>query len=380
MDQPSVETANPGLAGASSGSALPDMGGATTLAAVLLTSLAVGGLVFLTSWAAPLLAPLALGLILTALATPLFEAFVRRGRSTTIAMVFTVAVVVLVGGALAVLSIYSSRELAASLALYSDQIAARSPGLADLLASIGVPGAMREAVSPEALVSIVEAAASAVSEVGGNLAFAVVLAALLLLDIPRITRLVGEGVGADNPVFREYPAVARAAVTYFVIRIRVNLITAAGLFVLMLVLGVDDALLWAIGAFFLSFVPYVGLVLAVIPPVILAYAESGLAFALLIVLGAMILNVVAENVLEPSMTGEALHLSTWLVFIMFFFTVWLIGPVGALIAMPLTVMVVLVLQQNPRTRWIATLLSRGDPPRAAPAAPAGIPKLGTTEP
>jgi AI-2 transport protein TqsA len=372
MGERSVDTAKPDPQGSSSGSRLADLGGATTLAAVLLSAVAVGALVFLTSWAAPLLGPLCLGIILAALATPLFEAFVRRGRSTTTAMVFTVAVVVLVGGTLAVLSIYSSRELAASLAIYADQIAARNPALAELLASIGVPGAAREVLSPEALVSIVEAAASAVSEVGGNLAFAVVLAALLLLDIPRITRLVGEGLGAENPVFREYPAVARSAVTYFVIRIRVNLITAAGLFVLMFVLGVDDALLWAVGAFFLSFVPYVGLILAVIPPVILAYAESGPAFALLIVIGAMVLNVVAENVLEPSMTGEALHLSTWLVFIMFFFTVWLIGPVGALIAMPLTVLMVLVLQGNPSTRWLATLLSRGEPPRAAPA---GTPAL-----
>jgi predicted PurR-regulated permease PerM len=60
------------------------------------------------------------------------------------------------------------------------------------------------------------------------------------------------------------------------------------------------------------------------------------------------------------MTGKALKLSTWLVFVMFFFTVWLLGPVGALIAMPLTVLIVLVLQGNERTRWVATLLTRAD--------------------
>ena len=355
---------------------LPDMGGGTTVAALLLTALAVGGLVFLTNWAAPLLAPLTLGVILTALATPLFERFVERGRSATMAMLITVVVVVLVGGLLVVLSIYSSRQLIASLTVYSDQITTQYPGLSEFLASVGVPGAIRETLSPEAMVSVVEAAANAVSEVGGNLAFAVVLAALLLLDLPRIRKLAGQGLGAENPVFREYPAVARSAVTYFIIRIRVNLITAAGLLVLMVLLGVDDALLWAVGAFFLSFVPYVGLVLAVIPPIILAYAESGPAFALIIIIGAIILNIVAENVLEPSMTSQALHLSTWLVFVMFFFTVWLIGPVGALLAMPLTVMIVLVLQENPNTRWVATLLTRD--PRPA-KAPVGTPAAEATE-
>jgi AI-2 transport protein TqsA len=128
--------------------------------------------------------------------------------------------------------------------------------------------------------------------------------------------------------------------------------------VLMLVLGVDDPLLWAVGAFFLSFVPYLGLIVALIPPTILAFAESGPVAASLMVLGGVVLNVVAENVLEPTLTGRALSLSTWLVFTMFFFWVWLIGPVGALLSMPITVLMVLVLHRGEQTRWMAALLAR----------------------
>ena len=111
----------------------------------------------------------------------------------------------------------------------------------------------------------------------------------------------------------------------------------------MLVLGIDDPLLWAVAAFFLSFVPYLGLVLAMIPPTILALAESGPLAAAAFVIGGTALNLIAENLLEPTLTGRALSLSTWLVFIMFFFWVWLLGPVGALLSMPITVLVVLVL-------------------------------------
>jgi len=143
------------------------------------------------------------------------------------------------------------------------------------------------------------------------------------------------------------------------VRIRINFVTALGLLVLMLVTGVDSALLWAVGAFFLSFVPYIGLALALIPPAVLAFAESGVLFALIIVVGGIVLNVIAENVLEPMWTGRALRLTTWLVFAMFFFWVWLLGPVGALVSMPITVLLVLVLQRNERTRWVAALLTRG---------------------
>ena len=354
---------DPAAAGSTTGfsPSMAGLSGATSLALIIATSVAIGILVFLTHWAAPLLAPMLLGLILTALATPLFARFLASGRSATMAMVITIVVLVIVGGGIAVLSIYSGRQLTESLASYSDELLLRYPESSQTLSALGLEGGLGDVVPPEVLVTGLSTAASAVAEVGGNLAFAVVLAALLLLDGPRLARLVGTGVGSQNPVFREVPAIVRSAITYFTIRIKVNAITAGGLLVVMLVLGVDDPFLWAIGAFFLSFVPYVGLVMALIPPVILAFAESGLGPALVIIIAGAILNVVAENVLEPSMTGKALKLSTWVVFVMFFFTVWLLGPVGALVAMPITVLIVLVLKENAPTRWVAALLMRDDP-------------------
>ena len=154
-------------------------------------------------------------------------------------------------------------------------------------------------MSPDALVDVLRAVIQIVVDVGSSLAFAVVIAALLLLDGGRLTRLFAGGLGSGNPMFRETPALARAAVTYMLLRVRINAFTALTLLVLMVVVGVDDALLWAIGAFLLSFVPYIGLVLALIPPTILAYAESGLPAAAVIVVGGVALNVLAENVLEP---------------------------------------------------------------------------------
>jgi len=76
------------------------------------------------------------------------------------------------------------------------------------------------------------------------------------------------------------------------------------------------------------------------------------------VIGGTILNLVAENLLEPSLTGRALQLSTWYVFVMFFATIWLLGPIGALLAMPVGVLIVLVLRDSERTSWAAAMLAR----------------------
>jgi AI-2 transport protein TqsA len=348
-------------------SVVPDwVSGASDLFATLVTAVIVGLLLVLIGWFAPVLGPLGLGLFLAALAAPLFSWLESRGRSAPAALVVTIAVLALIVGGIVVLGLASARTLADSLAGYSDALQAR-------YAESGELAPLRDVLPPEVLIDILGSAASIAIDVGGALLVALVIAALLLLDAPRLSRLVGSGVGSGHPVFREAPALAAAAITYFTVRIRVNVVTAAGLFVLMVVVGVDHAPLWAIGAFVLSFVPYLGLIIALVAPTILALAESGPLAAAIVVIGGTLLNLLAENVLEPTLTGRALSLSTWLVFAMFFFWVWLMGPIGALLSMPITVLIVLVLRHNARTRWLAELLSRepAEPSASAARVPEG---------
>jgi AI-2 transport protein TqsA len=328
--------------------------GVTPLRSSLFTAVAVGLLLFLTGWLAPVVAPLGLGLFVAALATPLFGWLLGRGLSAPVALGVTVGLVVVIGGLLVLLAVVSVRSLSDSLVVYAAEIDARTADSA----IAGFPSAIRDLVTPEDLTAVLRATIGIIANVGTTVVFAVVVAALLLLDGPRLAGLVAAGTGAQNPVFREGPEVVRSAVTYFVVRIRVNAVTAIGLLAAMLLLGIDDPVLWAVGAFFLSFVPYLGLVVALIPPTILAFAESGIGAAVAIAVAGIVLNVVAENVLEPTLAGRALKLPTWLVFVSFFFWVWLIGPVGALLSMPLTVLTVLVLQGSPGTSWLAAFLRR----------------------
>ena len=355
--------------------------GNTNLFATLVTAVVVGIGLFLVSWLAPVIGPMGLGLFMAALAAPLFTRLEERGRSAPLALTVTIVVLLGIALGLVLLALAGASALADGIATYSDQLQARYPDASATVASGGVMALLRDVLPPDMLANVLRAVGGILISVGQSLLFATIVAALLLLDGRRLSRLASGGLGSENPVFRETPAIARAAVTYFVVRIRVNAVTAAGLLVLLLLLGVDDAFLWAVCAFFLSFVPYLGLVLAMIPPAILALAESGPLPAAVVVIGTTVLNLVAENVLEPTLTGRALHLSTWLVFTMFFIWVWLIGPAGALLSMPITVLIVLVLQHNERTQWLAALLANeAQPADAASAAPlAAAPRLDRPE-
>jgi predicted PurR-regulated permease PerM len=136
--------------------------------------------------------------------------------------------------------------------------------------------------------------------------------------------------------------------------------------VLLFVLGVDFPLLWGILTFFLSFVPYIGLVLAVTPAVVLALAEFGLERALLVILGVVVINVLAENVLSPMMMGRGLNLSPTVVFLSFIIWAWLLGGPGAFLALPITLFVAVMLDTFPETRWLASIIGVSDAGTTAP--------------
>ena len=205
---------------------VPRRGSAATRTsfAMLVTAVVVGLALFLIAWLAPVLAPLGLGLFLAALAAPLFSwlerarpvrgprarADDRRPRSS-------------IGGAL-VLLVLTAAQRADRRHRWTllDDLQARYPTPRPSLATGGLMAALREVLPPDVLVGVLRTVAGILVEVGQTLVFAVVVAALLLLDGPRLARLAAGGLGSENPVFRETPGLARAAVTYFVVRIRVN--------------------------------------------------------------------------------------------------------------------------------------------------------------
>jgi predicted PurR-regulated permease PerM len=108
--------------------------------------------------------------------------------------------------------------------------------------------------------------------------------------------------------------------------------------------------------FIASFVPNIGSVLAVIPPMILAFLDSGPGIAAVVVLGYALINLAQDQLLQPVAMGSELNLSPLTVFVAVIVWAWILGPAGALLAVPLTVAMVNLLDAFPSSRGIASLL------------------------
>jgi AI-2E family transporter len=130
------------------------------------------------------------------------------------------------------------------------------------------------------------------------------------------------------------------------------------------VLGVDFPVLWGSLASLLHFVPSVGAIVAAVPAVLLALVQLGGASAVLTAIGYLVIGMVLGNIVEPRIMGRRLGLSTLVVFVSLIFWGNLLGLVGALLCVPLTMTLKLACETSEDTQWIAVLLGPGISPES----------------
>src|SRR3990172_13221443 len=103
--------------------------------------------------------------------------------------------------------------------------------------------------------------------------------------------------------------------------------------------------LWGLLAWFMGYIPSIGFLIALVPPVLLAYAQYGLQTALVVLVGYILINGGVQNFIQPKIMGQGLKISPVVVFVGLFMWGFLLGGIGALLAVPLTLLV-LVLMEN----------------------------------
>jgi predicted PurR-regulated permease PerM len=131
--------------------------------------------------------------------------------------------------------------------------------------------------------------------------------------------------------------VARDVRQYLLITAATGLGFAVMVYVLMRVVGTDLALVWAVLAFVMSFVPNVGIILSVVPPVLLTLLELGWQRALVILAGYLVLNFIVDNVIKPRFMQSGLDVPPLLGLLSLLIWGYLLGAPGALLAVPLTI-------------------------------------------
>ncbi|RXA21760.1 AI-2E family transporter [Methanosarcina sp. MSH10X1] len=182
----------------------------------------------------------------------------------------------------------------------------------------------------------------------------------LLLDAAGALRKVQRKAETQPVLFLRVIELGKSLVSYILIRTETNLIAGTGTAIILLIARIDFAILWGILAFLLGYIPFLGFILASFPPVLLALLKYGPLGALAVLAGIWLINEFVESIVLPALAGKSLKLSPSIVFLSLFYWAFVLGPSGALIAVPLTMVVKMILESSDDTRWMANMMESGE--------------------
>jgi AI-2 transport protein TqsA len=266
--------------------------------------------------------------------------------------------------------VVSVARLASLLPTYADRADDLVAGLTGTLSRFGVePEQIRRAASGldlDKLAGAVESLLGAATSLAGNLVF--LLSLLLFLSIESATAGIRRArIAADRPAMDEAIAgFVHNTRRYLVVSTVFGLVVAVLDTVSLLIMGIPLAVLWGLLAFLTNYIPNVGFLIGLLPPAVLGLLEGGWGLMLAVIVVYGVLNFVLQSIVQPKVIGDAVGLSPTVTFLSVILWSWILGPLGAILAVPLTLLVkAMLVDSDPRAGWVDAMI--GIIPRARPA-------------
>jgi predicted PurR-regulated permease PerM len=173
------------------------------------------------------------------------------------------------------------------------------------------------------------------------------------LSLPTPSRL---GLDPNAPGIERVTSLTADVRKYMTVLTGINFMVGLGNTIFLLILGVDYAFLWGTLAWFIGYIPSIGFIIALIPPVLMAYAQFGLTTAAVVLVGYILINGGVQNFIQPKMMGQSLKISPVVVFVGLFVWGYLLGGIGAILAVPMTMIVLIIMENFEGTRPLAILM------------------------
>ncbi|TBR38063.1 AI-2E family transporter [Marinomonas agarivorans] len=215
---------------------------------------------------------------------------------------------------------------------------------------------IREHFDPSLLMQMVANTLSSLGGVLTNLFLVLMTVVFILFEAADFPAKLSAAMDDASGSLKKFQSFTVAVNRYLAIKTLVSIGTGFLVSLWLWFIGVDFPVLWGVVAFFLNFVPNIGSLIAAIPAVMLAFVQLGVVEAGFTAFGYFAINLVMGSVIEPRYMGKGLGLSTLVVFLSLLLWGWVFGVVGMLLSIPLTIIVKLALESNPKTRWIALIL------------------------
>lgn len=311
---------------------------------------------------AEIIAPMFLALNLLIAAWPVRDALIKRGAPRMVGTIALGLIVFLVLG-LALFALgWSVSALVRELPGYQNQFTSLYNQLLALTASFGITQdqllSELQNISPSSVAGVVSSALSSVSGAASLIAVVAIMIFMLVLDSPTFERRRDE-------LKRHRPSVARAIEDflggvrrYWVVTSVFGLIVAVLDVGVLLAVGVPLAIVWGIVSFLTNYIPNVGFLIGIVPPVLMALLDRGPTAALIVAVAYCVINFVIQSIIQPKFNGDAVGVTALVSFLSLLLWTNVLGPLGAILGLPATLFLkALLVDHDPQTRWFNALIA-----------------------
>jgi len=306
---------------------------------------------------APILTTVFFSIFAALIFAPLVRWLKRKGipRGLSVLLViFLFALIILVLGAVVV---GAAIQFGSQIPIYQDQLTEFMNSLTKHIPSyegFSVQSIVRGIVS--ITISLMISIVNGIVNAGTTAGIIIVTTAFLLIDAANTSEKINPNTEKQSELQLRLSKFGKNLVRFIVIRAEIFLFTAAGITIALLIGGIDFAILWGVLIFLLSYVPYIGLIIASIPPIMLALFKYGPVGALAVIVVIAVVDMLAENVLFPSFAGKGLKLFPAFLFLALIYWSFVLGIAGVLLSVPLTMALKIILESFEETKWLARLM------------------------
>jgi predicted PurR-regulated permease PerM len=303
---------------------------------------------------ASIINPILLATVITITVLPVPSRLTKRGMPGWLALVLSILMVVVILGLVISTVFFSITKLTTELPTY--MASASQQTSADLSAPPDSETSIQIQNVTTSLGSITLGLLGRVADLLVQFGLALAIFFFMIsaaLSMPAPSRL---GLDPSIPAIGRVAALTEDVRKYMTVLTGVNFLVGLGDAVFLWFLGVDFALLWGLLAWFMGYIPSIGFIIALIPPVIMAYAQYGLQTALIVLLGYILINGGVQNFYQPKVMGDRLKISPVVVFVGLFVWGYLLGGIGAILAVPMTLLVLIIMENFEGTRPLAILM------------------------
>ncbi len=309
--------------------------------------------------AATIVNPFLLSIFLAILFSPPLFWLQRQGVPKALAISSIILVLLVVVFLLVVFVGRSVQSFSQQLPAYQERLSAIMASSLNWLDGLGLDlssSSLTDFFSPGKAMRMAANLLTGLTGLFTNMFFILLTVIFILLEASGFPQKIQAAFPDPDKTVGPFRTFMESVNRYLAIKTLFSLATGITIWLWLAFLGVDFAPTWGMVAFFLNFVPNIGSIIAAVPAILLALIQLGVPSALLACLGYAVVNILFGNILEPRFMGRGLGLSTLVVFISLIFWGWVLGTIGMVLSVPLTMIVKIALASDEDTRWIAIML------------------------